>query len=348
MSFAVSLCEIHNTAECPCKTFTLKVSMCTAAITNDVARVRELLLQKKARAAQRVDDHGYTALHYAAQHGHLAIMALLLEQGRADANAAACGCTPLHRAAYGGKLAACRMLLDNGARLDLPDATTGDRRTPVLKAAWQGHAGVVALLLERGADGAGRDPSTGLTPTQLLAQSQSAPLGAEGPATAAATAAPRGWGGALASAAPWICLPCPLPASSGAAALPPPSSLPSCGNDATAPPRPAATESSSALPTAAVTVTAADASAPVATSQSHTPTAPAVDDFGIKCPLCGKLALSVDRIPCCGAFCCDRCIAAQLMRPRTVAVAPLEHSVGNGLAKRCCPLCAPSCEDGVT
>jgi len=383
MSFAASLCEVHDTAECPCKTFNLKVSICTAAIYNDVGRVRELLAQK-ARAAQAQDDHGYTALHYAAQHGHVAIMALLLDRGRADPNAAACGCMPLHRAAFAGRIAACKMLLDVGARVGAVDSTTGDMRTPVLKAAWQGHPAVVELLLAHGADGAARDPGTGLTPAQLLAghraPAQAPSLepqppgnscvtagagdpddGRDGSATvAAAPAAPasaaamatrrgtarRGLGrgvialadlgaGAAFGTAPQ--LPSAVPAVGSAAVQPtrPVQVAALVPSSPSGPAMPAATPPAPA--TVAVAAAAAVASAPAPTVETRQVAASsAAEEFGMECPLCGVSVLSVDRIPCCGALCCDRCIISQQMRPMALSTTLCES---NRQPTRCCALC---------
>jgi len=372
MSFAASLCEVHDTAECPCKTFNLKVSICTAAIYNDVGRVRELLAQK-ARAAQAQDDHGYTALHYAAQHGHLAIMALLLDRGRADPNAAACGCVPLHRAAYSGHIAACKMLLDVGARVGAVDSTTGDMRTPVLKAAWQGHPAVVELLLAHGANGAARDPGTGLTPAQLLAghrapvQAPSLEPRPPGNSRVAAGVGDAGGGrdgSATVAAAPAV------PASAeamatrrgtarcglgrGVIALADlgagapfgtapqlPSTAPAIGSATVQPARPVQVaalgpSSSSGPAMAAATPPAPATVAAAAAVASALAASSAAEDFGMECPLCGVSVLSVDRIPCCGALCCDRCIISQQMRPMALSTTLCES---NRQPTRCCALC---------
>ena len=113
MSFTASLCPVHNTAECPCKKGVLQLSLHTAAAFGDLPRVRELV-EQRGKAADAPDKHGYTALHFAAQRGHLTIVQYLLTAG-ADVNACQCGCTALHRAAYTGNLAAVQMLVEAGA-----------------------------------------------------------------------------------------------------------------------------------------------------------------------------------------------------------------------------------------
>lgn len=72
-----------------------------AAQHGDLERVEVL-----ARRGVDVRDRGgYTALHYAARNGHVAVCKLLLRKG-ADANAKtrSGGATALHRAASAGKL----------------------------------------------------------------------------------------------------------------------------------------------------------------------------------------------------------------------------------------------------
>ena len=165
----------HRTSDCPCKLVKPSTaSIWTAAQTNDVASVTLRLAQNPALAS-KLDAYGYTALHYAAQQNHVAVVALLLGHGcPPDTNA--CGATPLHRAAYAGSADACTLLLDAGANVHARDTSFSDHATPLHKAYGAGHATVAALLLQRGADEHAVD-GMGKTPVQLLKKKHRAKFG---------------------------------------------------------------------------------------------------------------------------------------------------------------------------
>ena len=82
------------------------------------------------------------ALYLAASRGHVAVGALLLDRG---ADATHGGNIPLRIAASNGHLEFVRLLLDRGA------PANGDGGRPLSWARQHGHEAVVALLLERGA-----------------------------------------------------------------------------------------------------------------------------------------------------------------------------------------------------
>lgn len=135
-------------------------SMWTAAEYGDEACVRAHV--KRGMDPNAV-DHGYTALHLAAQHNHCRIVAFLLESGaKVDPDTP---CTPLHRASYAGALEAARLLVEAGASLSAVDRSFGDLRTPLHKA----RSVDVALLLIDGSDLEARDKD-GATPLHVAAE----------------------------------------------------------------------------------------------------------------------------------------------------------------------------------
>lgn len=93
---------------------------------------------------------GYSAMHLAAQNGHVMVMAQLARKGLPvdvrDNN----GRTPLHWAAYKGFDPTVRWLLSHGAD---PTAMDWEKCLPVHWAALRGHSGTIRLLVETGASG---------------------------------------------------------------------------------------------------------------------------------------------------------------------------------------------------
>lgn len=85
-----------------------------AALKGQTEVVRQLI----ARDAD-VNKPGWAPLHYAATHGHLAIMALLLEHHAFIDAQSPNGTTPLMMAAHYGTPAAVKLLLEAGADLDM-------------------------------------------------------------------------------------------------------------------------------------------------------------------------------------------------------------------------------------
>lgn len=103
---------------------------------------------------------GYTALHAAAQEGHLEVVELLLSLGACAMSRACDGSTPLHLAAQNGhakvvaRLLRCEDMFMNPDRLG---------RYPIHLAAWKGHEDVCMLLVSAGAV-INRQAHSGITP----------------------------------------------------------------------------------------------------------------------------------------------------------------------------------------
>ncbi|KAL9570475.1 hypothetical protein ACKAV7_005406 [Fusarium commune] len=95
------------------------------------------------------DSSGRTALLWAAEHGHEAIVRLLLDRGAyTEAVDKWEGRTPLSWAAERGHEVVVQLLLDWDGYIEAAD---DDGWTPLLRAAENGHEAIVRLLLDRGA-----------------------------------------------------------------------------------------------------------------------------------------------------------------------------------------------------
>lgn len=118
----------------------------TAAGLGRLDDVRRLL--PDADAAAR-----HTALALAAQHGHAAVVALLLDAGedpnRFNPKGFHGHSTPLHQAVWARHLDVVKLLLDRGARLDIPDTIYG--ATPLRWAVYGQRIEIADYLRERGA-----------------------------------------------------------------------------------------------------------------------------------------------------------------------------------------------------
>ena len=113
--------------------------------------IAEILIQGGANvdAATRLGD--YTPLHLAGRQGNASFVHVLLEAG-ADVNATttAGGSTALHFAAGPGSVEAVTALLQHGARVSERESSRG--QTPLMFAAAKGRSGVIRALLAHGAD----------------------------------------------------------------------------------------------------------------------------------------------------------------------------------------------------
>jgi hypothetical protein len=263
--------------------------------------------------AAHCDAWGYTPLHLAAQHGHLAVVRELLRAGAA-VDARACGATPLHRACYSGHLAVAEELVRAGASLRTPDTTGAGREDlPVHKAARQGHRATVELLLAlepalAHARNADRDLCADLLARAEALAAQENGAGEHADARAAA-AQERGPGEHAE--------PCrgrdasrerggeDDPGASGG------ENEPGASGGENAPPGASSTKNETA-PEAAIrpepTQGAAAREAGPGPAQVQ---AAATPRLGCDCPLCGHRVVRMSRLPCCGRLACRPCFLAR-------------------------------------
>jgi hypothetical protein len=143
-----------------------------------------------------VDDHEWTALHWAAENGRVDVVKVLIQNG-ADLNAVDINkCTALHRAAEDGHVDVVKLLLQNGADVNAfeeyyltalhitakesgnvdvakvliqnganVNAVDRDHKTALHWAAKNGHVDVAQVLIQHGADA--KALCKGLTPLVL-------------------------------------------------------------------------------------------------------------------------------------------------------------------------------------
>ncbi|XP_047104839.1 ankyrin repeat and SOCS box protein 10-like [Schistocerca piceifrons] len=137
-----------------------------AAKQGAAEQLRELLAAGADVGAREEDGlrDSWTALHLAADRGHVAAASCLVGAGaEVDARSSWGQWTPLHWAAFNGHAGVVRLLV--GASAD-PNARDRWGRTPLHRAAERGHAGAAAELLLAGADRGARDEG-GRTPLDL-------------------------------------------------------------------------------------------------------------------------------------------------------------------------------------
>ncbi|GAX19746.1 hypothetical protein FisN_37Lh010 [Fistulifera solaris] len=130
---------MSETQNCPCKHVNWRLSSTTAAEFGDLHRLMEM--KKYSREA----------LVLAAQQGHIAVTAYLIQQTTDWKDFI----TPLHRASFAGAVSTMRLLLDGAVKrtcleelLQAPDTTFGDQRNALHKAATGGRFLAVHCLLE--------------------------------------------------------------------------------------------------------------------------------------------------------------------------------------------------------
>jgi ankyrin repeat protein len=121
------------------------------------------LLRGKGANLNVADDYGWTPLFWAAANGHEAIVKLLLDIGKVDADLKDdYGQTPLSWAAENGHEAIVKLLLDTG-KVDA-DLKNNSGQTPLSWAAGNGHEAIVKLLLDTGKVDADLKDNYGHTP----------------------------------------------------------------------------------------------------------------------------------------------------------------------------------------
>jgi ankyrin repeat protein len=118
----------------------------TMAIKESSPKATKLLLEQPGVHIDALNQAGESALMMAALKGDMAGAKMLLERGaKINEN----GWSPLHYAATGPEPELVRLLLERGADVD---AVSPNGSTPLMMAAQYGSEDSVKLLLERGAD----------------------------------------------------------------------------------------------------------------------------------------------------------------------------------------------------
>ena len=102
-------------------------------------------------------QHGESALHLAAEKGHIAIMELLLHRSVGIDSKTKSGDTPLVCAARRGHVAAVKLLLEHGAQIENPLVNSDTSTTAITVSLYSGSTKIIKILLERGADANFRD-----------------------------------------------------------------------------------------------------------------------------------------------------------------------------------------------
>ncbi len=144
----------NSSESCPCKTLPMHYSVWAAAqLQPEVTGLHQLMQMARSDPSRlsRLDDYGYSALHYAAQRNHARKLRLLLDH-ISDPDFGTCGATALHRAAFAGSFECCKLLLERGADANRKDTSASWDLTPIQKARQNSHEEIVKLLLSFGAD----------------------------------------------------------------------------------------------------------------------------------------------------------------------------------------------------
>lgn len=116
-----------------------------AALRGNTDDVRRFLSEKKY-AVDALDEHGFTALHYAAQNNHVFIINMLLDFGAKLNVTGVDGSTPIHLAARFNSMDALVSLLDAGAKVSVLNSVIGS--TALHEAAAFGNRDIVEYLLK--------------------------------------------------------------------------------------------------------------------------------------------------------------------------------------------------------
>lgn len=84
-----ALTHNEDCKDCPCKYITITDSLVTLAATNKYQELKRRL-DATPSLVNKLDDYGYSALHYAARENHVSIVRLLLAKG-SDPDLNSCG-----------------------------------------------------------------------------------------------------------------------------------------------------------------------------------------------------------------------------------------------------------------
>lgn len=126
-------------------------------------RAVRALLDSRLTELEARNPAGETVLMYAALHGDIELIRLLLKRG-AQVNMG--GWTPMHYAAVSGRTDVLALLLEHHAYIDAPSA---NGTTPLMMAAREGRMAAVKLLVAEGADPSLRNEA-GLGAPEYLAR----------------------------------------------------------------------------------------------------------------------------------------------------------------------------------
>ncbi len=127
-----------------------------AAKYGDMETLNLILLEIQGPYNIEVKDNGYTALMFAAMHGHVDVVRALLDKGAdIEAKDDHIKCTALICAATNGHNPVVELLLDKGADIEAKDDK--NQSTSLIWAAHEGRYQVVPTLIDRGADTKAKD-----------------------------------------------------------------------------------------------------------------------------------------------------------------------------------------------
>ena len=124
-----------------------------SAAKNNKRKTVQILLEHGADVRKKNPLWEYTALHLAADNGHVEIILDLLKNSRTDINAVSgSGATPLMLSVISQHIKAVQVLLEHGADVNAKDTVDVRGMTALMYAASKGSIDIVKLLLKHGAD----------------------------------------------------------------------------------------------------------------------------------------------------------------------------------------------------
>ncbi|KAL8833814.1 MAG: hypothetical protein Q9170_004074 [Blastenia crenularia] len=143
----LKLLDTHGLSDVHARDSQGNVPLMWAAKHGHVAAV-QLLLDRGANVAAE-NNEGITGLYWASTGGHAAVVKMLLAKGANCRPKDKVGWTPLHRAAFNDHPGVIRILLDHDADIEALDTT---KWTALMRAASSGNKEVTRLLLSKSAN----------------------------------------------------------------------------------------------------------------------------------------------------------------------------------------------------